>query len=75
MAGRYHSILTVEDGCLQGGFGSAVLEFLADKGCPATVRRIGLPDQFVEHGTQDELYRMLGMDEEGIYNALNALFK
>ncbi|MBP5318309.1 MAG: 1-deoxy-D-xylulose-5-phosphate synthase [Paludibacteraceae bacterium] len=75
VAGRYHSILTVEDGCLQGGFGSAVLEFLADKGCPATVRRIGLPDQFVEHGTQDELYRMLGMDEEGIYNALNALFK
>ena len=53
-----------------GGFGSAVLEFFADNNYAVEVKRIGLPDQFVEHGTPDELYAMLGMNEEGILKPL-----
>ena len=53
-------MVTIEDGVLKGGFGSAVLEFMADHDCQLPVRRIGLPDHFVAHGTQDELYALLG---------------
>lgn len=63
-------IVTVEDGACSGGFGSAVLEYLCDKGYTGRVVRLGLPDEFVPHGKPDELYRMLGLDEEGIMAAL-----
>ncbi len=67
---NYKSIVTVEDGALKGGFGSAVLEYMADSGCSLPVKRIGIPDNFVEHGTPAELYNMLGMDAEGIAKQL-----
>lgn len=67
---KFHHIVTIEDGILKGGMGSAVLEFMADQGYAPRVKRIGLPDSFIEHGTPDELYHLCGMDEEGIYNAL-----
>ena len=67
---KFHHIVTVEDGILKGGMGSAVLEFMADQGYAPRVKRIGLPDSFIEHGTPDELYHLCGMDEEGIYKAL-----
>ena len=63
---KYKSIVTVEDGSLRGGFGSAVLEYMADSGVSLPVKRIGIPDNFIEHGSPAELYHMLGMDSQGI---------
>lgn len=63
-------IVTIEDGVLKGGMGSAILEFMADYRYTPTVRRIGLPDKFVEHGPVKDLHRLCGMDEEGIYKVL-----
>jgi 1-deoxy-D-xylulose-5-phosphate synthase len=63
-------ILTVEENVLDGGFGSAVLELLAQKGIAGvTVRRLGIKDEFVEQGTQAELRRTHGIDAEGIVGA------
>jgi 1-deoxy-D-xylulose-5-phosphate synthase len=70
---RYQAIVTVEDGCLQGGFGAAVLEFMADHGYSVLVKRLGIPDRVVEHGTQDELYKECGFDAAGIANAVREL--
>ncbi len=63
---KFRYIITVEDGILKGGFGSAVIEFMSDNGYNSEVRRLGIPDYFVEHGTQEELYRECGYDAEGI---------
>jgi 1-deoxy-D-xylulose-5-phosphate synthase len=63
-------LITVEDHVLHGGFGSAVLEFLADAGLNrVVVKRLGVPDRFVTHGTQDELRKLCGIDQEGIVHA------
>ena len=70
VARRYRAIVTVEDGCLPGGFGSAVLEFLTDHGFQLPVRRLGIPDRVVEHGSQDELYKECGFDAAGIAQAV-----
>ncbi|MFM1998062.1 MAG: 1-deoxy-D-xylulose-5-phosphate synthase [Bacteroidota bacterium] len=59
---KFKHVITVEDGCIQGGMGSAVLEFMADNGYQAQVKRLGIPDAFIEHGTQDELYAECGFD-------------
>lgn len=67
---RFKRIVTVEDGVIRGGFGSAVLEFMADNGYTPKVRRVGLPDQFATHGTPEQLYALYGMDEEGILKAI-----
>ncbi|WP_421873574.1 1-deoxy-D-xylulose-5-phosphate synthase [Marinoscillum sp.] len=66
---KHSRVLTVEDGCLPGGFGSAVLEFMADHGYQSKVVRLGIPDRVVEHGEQDELYSECGYDAEGIRTA------
>jgi 1-deoxy-D-xylulose-5-phosphate synthase len=63
---KFNKIITVEDGILKGGFGSAVIEYMTDKGFNSEVRRLGIPDYFVEHGTQKELYHECGFDAEGI---------
>ncbi|MBC6410533.1 MAG: 1-deoxy-D-xylulose-5-phosphate synthase [Ekhidna sp.] len=65
---RYSKIITVEDGCLMGGFGSAVLEFAADHGYKATVKRLGIPDRVVEHGEQAQLHQECSYDAEAICN-------
>ena len=70
---KYKSIVTVEDGSLRGGFGSAVLEYMADSGVALPVKRIGIPDNFIEHGSPQELYHMLGMDSQGIAGVLKLL--
>ena len=67
---KYKTIVTVEDGSLRGGFGSAVLEYMADSGVALPVKRIGIPDNFIEHGSPQELYHMLGMDSSGIADAI-----
>jgi 1-deoxy-D-xylulose-5-phosphate synthase len=64
--GRFKKIVTLEDGCIQGGFGSAILEFMADNNYTAEVRRLGIPDIVVEHGEQIELHRECGFDPDGI---------
>lgn len=64
---NYSKVITVEDGCVQGGFGSAVLEFMADNGYSSQVKRLGIPDKIVEHGTQPELWAECGYDEEAVY--------
>lgn len=64
-------ILTVEDGVRNGGMGSAVLEFMADNGYHPTVKRLGIPDEFVEHGTIQELHHLCGLDEDSIFNQLS----
>ncbi|MDG2311301.1 MAG: transketolase C-terminal domain-containing protein, partial [Flavobacteriales bacterium] len=64
--GRFKSVITVEDGTIQGGFGSAVIEWMAEQGYGARVTRLGMPDRWVEHGTQAELYAECGYDAEAI---------
>ncbi len=70
---RFDKIITVEDGCLAGGFGSAILEFMADNNYKAAVNRVGIPDRVIEHGEPSDLYRECGMDAEGIKNAVIAM--
>ena len=70
---KYKFILTVEDGCVMGGFGSAVLEFMAENNYTNSVQRLGIPDRIVEHGSQDELYRECYYDDEAIYQFCNKM--
>lgn len=67
---KFQRIVTVEDGVKTGGLGSAVLEYMAEHDLHPTVERIGLPDQFVEHGKPDELYALVGLDKEAIRKTL-----
>jgi 1-deoxy-D-xylulose-5-phosphate synthase len=76
IASRIKRIITVEENTLTGGFGSAVLEFLSDIEIPyVKVRRLGLPDEFIAQGQQDELRKKYGLDEEGIYQAALSILK
>lgn len=70
VAKKYRKIVTVENGVITGGLGSAVLEFLADNGYTNSVIRIGLPDEFVTHGSIKELNHLCKIDSEGITNRL-----
>jgi 1-deoxy-D-xylulose-5-phosphate synthase len=63
---KFKKIITVEDGCVTGGVGSAVLEFMADNDYNAQLRRLGIPDRLVEHGEQIELHTECGYHPEGI---------
>lgn len=65
-ASKYRRIVTVEDGVVRGGLGSAVIEYMADHNLHPEVIRLGLPDRFIEHGTPDELYHLVGLDAENI---------
>ncbi|MEM1406542.1 MAG: 1-deoxy-D-xylulose-5-phosphate synthase [Bacteroidota bacterium] len=67
---NYSKVVTVEDGCIMGGFGSAVLEFMAEHGYMAQVRRLGIPDAIIEHGEQKQLHAECNFDVEGITKAV-----
>jgi len=67
---KFDKIVTIEDGILSGGFGSAILEFMADNNYSAKIKRLGIPDGFIEHGTQDELKDICGIGVNGIANAI-----
>ena len=67
---KFRKIVTVEDGVLKGGMGSAILEFMSDNGYNPAIKRIGIPDEFVPHGKPEELYHFCGMDAQAIENVL-----
>lgn len=70
---NFNKIITVEDGTVSGGFGTAVSEFMCENGYAATIKRLGIPDRFVEHGSLAELYRECGYDVNGIVNTAKAI--
>ncbi len=70
---KFTTVVTVEDGSIMGGTGSAVLEFIADHGYHARVLRLGIPDQFIEQGSVAELHHACGFDAEGIIRAVSSL--
>lgn len=70
---KFDKVITVEDGCLMGGFGSAVLEFMADRGYKAEVVRLGIPDDYIHHGTQEELWAACGFDAASIASSVERL--
>lgn len=63
---KFNHVVTVEDGCIEGGMGTAILEFMADNNYKAQVTRLGIPDEVIEHGEQPELWALAGYDAEGI---------
>jgi 1-deoxy-D-xylulose-5-phosphate synthase len=71
----FDKIITVEDGVLNGGFGSAILEFMCDNTYTSQVKRLGIPDKFVDHGTQQELYKECGIDPDSIISTILAMVK
>jgi 1-deoxy-D-xylulose-5-phosphate synthase len=70
---NYSKIITIEDGTIVGGFGSAVLEFMAAHNYKADVKIMGIPDELVEHGTPKQLYDLIGLDANGIAATLRAM--
>lgn len=75
IASRYNKIITVEDGTVVGGFGSAVLEFMAANGYTPEVKMLGIPDRIVEHGKPEELHRECGYDAKAIADAVREMVK
>jgi len=72
---KYHKIVTVEDGTIVGGFGSAVVEFMIAHNYQAEVKMLGIPDRLVEHGSLKELHRECGYDAQGIADAVREMMK
>jgi 1-deoxy-D-xylulose-5-phosphate synthase len=72
---NFSKIITVEDGCLPGGFGSSIIEFMADHDYAAKVVRLGIPDEFIEHGEPEQLHKTCGYDAESIKNAVIKLLE
>lgn len=70
---KFKCVITIENGVIAGGLGSAVLEFMADHGYAPQVKRIGVPDQFIEHGSIPELYKLCGMDADSIAEIIRQL--
>jgi 1-deoxy-D-xylulose-5-phosphate synthase len=66
MAARTGFLVTIEEAQLMGGFGSAVLELIESRGLETRVRRLGIPDQFIEHGTRTELLAQVGLTAEQV---------
>lgn len=67
---KFKNIVTVEDGVVSGGAGSAIIEFMAANGYNPTIRCIGIPDTFVEHGTTEQLYEICGMDKDTVLRTI-----
>lgn len=70
---KFKKIITIEDGCLMGGFGSAVIEFMVDQKYACEVVRLGIPDQYIHHGTQEELWADCGFDSISIIKTLEKM--
>ena len=72
---NFDKVITVEDGCIMGGMGSAVIEFMTDNNYSAQVKRLGIPDKVIEHGEQKELYAECGFDDKAIVTAVRDFLK
>jgi 1-deoxy-D-xylulose-5-phosphate synthase len=72
---KFKHVITIEDGCLMGGFGSAVIEFMVDQKYQAEVVRLGIPDEYVHHGTQEELWSDCGFDTQAIVRTVKEITK
>ena len=72
---RFRKIITLEDGVVMGGFGTAIMEYANLKNYEADIKMLGIPDRFIEHGTIDELHHECGIDEEGIERTIKELIK
>jgi 1-deoxy-D-xylulose-5-phosphate synthase len=72
---NFEHVITIEDGTIVGGFGSAVAEFMVDHNYKSTLKRLGIPDRFVDHGTQNELYTECGYSASHIYHTIKKLAK
>ena len=72
---KFKKVITIEDGCLMGGFGSAILEFMVDQKYQAEVIRLGIPDEYIHHGTQEELWADCGFDTSSIIRTISTIFK
>ncbi len=72
---KFDKIITVEDGVIKGGFGSAVLEFMNENNYSTKIKLLGIPDKFIEHGTQRELYKLCGYDTESIYSTVKKMIE
>lgn len=70
---KFNKIITIEDGSIKGGMGSAVLEFMSDHLYNPVIKRLGIPDKFVEHGTVSELFKVCGLDQENIQAEIERL--
>ncbi len=70
---KFKKVITVEDGCLMGGFGSAVIEFMVDQKYSSEVVRLGIPDQYIHHGTQEELWADCGFDAKSIVKTVKQM--
>ena len=70
---KFDKVITIEDGCIMGGMGSAVVEFMADNHYSAQVKRLGIPDSYVHHGTVEELQAELGYDAKGIVKTVKEM--
>ena len=72
---NFDKIITIEDGCLQGGFGSSILEFMANNDYHAKVNMLGIPDIFIHHGTQEELYNDCHYDTDAIVSSVHKILE
>jgi 1-deoxy-D-xylulose-5-phosphate synthase len=70
---KFKKVITIEDGCIMGGFGSAVIEFMADQGYSSQIIRLGIPDEYIHHGTQEELWADCGFDKNAIVSTAKKL--
>jgi 1-deoxy-D-xylulose-5-phosphate synthase len=67
---KFKYVVTLEDGVVKGGLGSAVAEYMANNGYTPKMKMLGIPDSFVEHGTPEQLYKICGMDADSVLNAI-----
>tara|TARA_B100001094_G_C18165738_1_gene791940 strand:+ start:50 stop:1984 length:1935 start_codon:yes stop_codon:yes gene_type:complete len=71
--GKFDKIITIEDGCVIGGMGSAIIEFMVDNGYYAQIERLGIPDKYIEHGTQGELHAECNYDKSSIIKSVKKM--
>jgi 1-deoxy-D-xylulose-5-phosphate synthase len=72
---KFDNVITIEDGCLQAGFGSAILEFMVNNNYKSAVKRLGIPDEFIHHGSQEELRHDCQYDTKAIIAAVHKILK
>jgi 1-deoxy-D-xylulose-5-phosphate synthase len=75
VAKRFDKIVTIEENSIVGGFGSGIVEYFSDKNYKNDIIRIGIPDKFIEHGTQAELHDLIGIDANGIFEKVKVFCK